>query len=264
MAAVQFVYFHGQPGSPDELRAAFPDGVPVSKRLLVLNRACEAEDLPQEAYLDRLAGTILQAFPDGPLRLIGFSLGGVVVLEIALRLQSDAPEREISLDLIAAPAPLGDGEVLAKMAGGAVFALAKRHPWRFSLFTQAQGLLARIAPRFLLDQIFATAAGADAALSRDPRFQAILLSVLANTYRGRARRYLAEVRAYTALTGARYAQLRCPVRLWQGGADNWTPPVMAEQLATLLPQASLTVLPGLSHYSTLVAVLPQVLQDIEP
>lgn len=51
-------------------------------------------------------------------------------------------------------------------------------------------------------------------------------------------------------------------RLWQGGADNWTPPVMAEQLAARLPQASLTVLPGLSHYSTLAAVLPQLLQDL--
>ena len=84
--------------------------------------------------------------------------------------------------------------------------------------------------------------------------------VLANTFRGGARRYVAEVQAYTAQTGASYGQLRYPVRLWQGGADNWTPPVMAEQLAARLPQASVTVLPGLSHYSTLAAVLPQLLQ----
>lgn len=262
MAAAQLVYLHGQPGSPEELRVAFPGGVPVSERLLVPNRAREAERLPLEAYLDELAARILRAVPDGPVRLIGFSLGGVIALDIALRLQTAAPEREISLDLIAAPAPLGEGKVLAEMAGGQVFALARGHPWRFSLFTQVQGLLARIATQFLLSQIFASAAGADAALARDLRFQAILRSVLTNTFRGGARRYLAEVRAYTAQTGVSYAQLRCPVRLWQGGADNWTPPVMAEQLAARLPQASLTVLPGLSHYSTLAAVLPQLLKDL--
>lgn len=262
MSTDQFVYFHGQPGSPEELRVAFPDGVPASGRLLVPNRAREAERLPLEAYLDELAGVILTAFPGGPVRLIGFSLGGVIALDIALRLQTAAPERAISLDLIAAPAPLGDGQVLAQMAGGAVFALAKDHPLRFGLFTQVQGLLARLAPQFLLSQIFASAAGADAALARDRRFQAIIRAVLANTFRGGARRYVAEVQAYTAQTGASYGQLRYPVRLWQGGADNWTPPVMAEQLAARLPQASVTVLPGLSHYSTLAAVLPQLLQDL--
>lgn len=50
-----------------------------------------------------------------------------------------------------------------------------------------------------------------------------------------------------------------PVAFWQGLADTWTPPAMARALAAARPETRmLRPFPGLSHYSTLKAALPEV------
>nr|QQZ49659.1 hypothetical protein JKL49_22710 [Phenylobacterium glaciei] len=49
------------------------------------------------------------------------------------------------------------------------------------------------------------------------------------------------------------------MRLWQGQADSWTPPAMAQALAAARPQSrTLRTFAGLSHYSTLRAALPEI------
>ena len=156
-----FVYVHGQPGSPEELRLVRADGWSGAQDLLAPDRAGEGADLPLAAYLDHLARTILQRVPAGPIRLVGFSLGGVIALDIVRRLIGAAGDRDLSLDLIATPAPLGDADVLKQMAGGMVFSLARTRPSLFGLLTSLQGALSRWAPGLLYRQIFAAAAGAD-------------------------------------------------------------------------------------------------------
>jgi hypothetical protein len=52
------------------------------------------------------------------------------------------------------------------------------------------------------------------------------------------------------------------IRLWQGLADNWTPPGMTQQLAQALPHATVTTFEDLSHYSTLRAALPGIFNDL--
>lgn len=257
-----YVYFHGQPGSPEELRLVRPDGWAGPQDLLAPDRAGEGADLPLARYLDHLAQTVLQRFPSGPIRLVGFSLGGVIATEVALRLIEAAGDRDLTLDLIATPASLGDGALLKDMAGGLVFSLARDRPGLFGLLTGLQGVLSRLAPGLLFRQIFSTAAGADAELARDPTFEAVLRRILAHSLGRGARAYRREVQAYAADAGERLARLDRPVRLWQGLADTWTPPSMARQLAAALPNATLKTFEGLSHYSTLRAALPEIFADL--
>ena len=55
------------------------------------------------------------------------------------------------------------------------------------------------------------------------------------------------------------AQTSAPVTIWQGDADNWTPPAMADALAAALPgPVTLHRLPGCSHYSALRRALIQI------
>lgn len=254
MAAEQFVYFHGQPGSPDELPPAAAAG------LFAPDRAGDRPDLPLGPYLDHLTATVLERYPAGPIRLVGFSLGAFVAVEVALRITG----REVSLDLVSPAAPLGCGDFLPDMAGGAVFGLAARRPGLFALLTRAQGWLAARAPGVLFRQIFAGAAGADAALARDPAFQAMIGRILVHGLSGGAKGYRREVLGYVAWTPDRLSGLTHPVTIWQGEADTWTPPAMARALARLLPEVrAVHDFPGLSHYSTLRAALPTILAETD-
>lgn len=253
MAADQFVYFHGQPGSLEELTLA--GGASLPPGLFAPDRATDRPDLPLGAYLDHLAATILARLPDGPIRLVGFSLGAFVALEVALRIAG----RDVRLDLVSPAAPLGLGDFLPDMAGGAVFGLAARSPGLFGLLTGVQGVLARAAPGLLFSQIFAGAAGADGALARDPGFQATIRRILAHGLARGAKGYRREVLGYVGWAPERLSGLTHPVALWQGEADTWTPPAMARALAAALPGAPmLRTFPGLSHYSTLQAALPEI------
>lgn len=253
MAADQYVYFHGQPGSPDELTLVSAGRLPAG--LFAPDRGVDRPDLPLGPYLDHLAASVVVRFPTGPIQLVGFSLGAFVALEVALRLA----DREVRLDLVSPAAPLGLGEFLPDMAGGAVFGLAARSPGLFGLLTGLQGGLARVAPGLLFGQIFAGAAGADADLARDPAFQATITRILRNALAHGAKGYRREVLGYVAWPPERLSGLTQPVALWQGEADTWTPPAMAQALAGALPGApTLRTFPGLSHYSTLQAALPEI------
>ncbi|CAN5687991.1 alpha/beta hydrolase [soil metagenome] len=253
MAAEQFVYLHGQPGSPGELDLFGGGARPPN--LLAPDRGRDRPDLALGPYLDHLARAIRDRFPQGPIRLVGFSLGSFVAIEVALRLA----DRDLRLDLVSAAAPLDLGDFLPDMAGGMVFSLARRRPGLFGLLTRVQGGLARTAPGLLFNQIFAGAQGADADLVADPGFRATVQAILAHSLAGGGRGYRREIAGYVTQDPERLSRLTAPVTLWQGQADTWTPPAMAQALAAARPQSrTLRTLPGLSHYSTLRAALPEI------
>lgn len=189
-------------------------------------------------------------------------MGGVIAIEVALRLIEVVGDRDISLDLISTPAPLSSGDFLSEMAGGMIFSLARNTPRLFRLLTGVQGMMSRLFPALLFNQIFSTATAADMALAHEPESEARLRTILANSLQRGARGYRREILAYAADDGVRLSKLDRPVRLWQGLADNWTPPGMTQQLVHALPHATVTTFEKLSHYSTLRAALPEIFKDL--
>ena len=188
----------------------------------------------------------------GRLRLAGFSLGAFVALEVASRL----PECDLALELIAPAAPLAEPSLLPQMAGGAVFAMAARHPARFTALVRAQALAARLAPGLLARALLASARGADKALAADPAFRAGMAANLRAGLRDGGAGYATEIAGYVGDWAATLSTISHPVTIWQGEADNWVPPAMARALAAALPGCqALHLLPELSHYSTLRAWL---------
>lgn len=189
-------------------------------------------------------------FPDGPLALVGFSLGAAAALRVAPHL-GDRVER---IDLVAPAAPLQLGDFLGGMAGAPVFraALAGRLPFAALTFAQAQA--ARLAPGRMAAALMTKAKGQDRALAADPQFIAALAKSLRTSLLEQRAAYMAEIRAYVSDWRADLARIRQPVAIWQGSADDWTPPAMAEALADALPQPPrFTMIEGLSHFSTLRA-----------
>ena len=243
------LYFHGLPGSAAELAGFGPD---IAARAAGFHVAARGGDFA------RLAAQTAAQFPDGPLRLVGFSLGAAAALRVAPHLG----ERVERIDLVSPAAPLQLGDFLGQMAGAPVFraALAGRVPFAALTFVQAQ--VARLAPEKLAAALMAKARGEDRALATDPRFTSALAQSLRHSLLGSRAAYTAEIRAYVADWRDHLAQVRQPVAIWQGSEDDWTPPAMAEALAAALPQRpEVTMLQGLSHFSTLRAYLEGAAQQ---
>lgn len=238
------VYFHGAPGSPAEpgLFGFAPAG------LYAPDRFVDRPKLTFRRYLDVLADELDEKYAGGQIRLIGFSAGARVALEIAHRIG----RRVSHIELISPAAPLQSGDYIPRMEGRALFNLARYAPGLFPAVTWLQGRLAGIAPERLYRMVFARATGEDALLSSDPEFQAAITDVMRRCLGPAARGYAREIVDFVQPWHGILAGINTPVRLWQGDLDNWTPPDMAAALHAALPGAApFEVQPGLSHYSTL-------------
>ena len=178
-------YFHGAPGAPAEL-ALFG---PAPRGLFAPDRFVERPELSFGRYLDLLASELDQRFPVGKIRLIGFSAGARVALEVAHRLGA----RIDRIDLIAPAAPLQSGDFMAKMQGRAVFRLARHAPGLFPAVTWLQGRLGAVAPDRLYRMVFANAAGEDALLAADPAFRSAITDVMRRCLGPAARGYAREI-----------------------------------------------------------------------
>jgi len=239
-ATAPFVYLHGLPGGPDELKLASETAEVFSPDL---------RDGP-------IAQQISAKFGDTPIILLGFSLGAFG----AMRFAASHPTRVAHLHLIAPAAPLELGDFLKDMAGGLIFRLARDHPWLFRLVTRVQALVARIAPDFFARQVFALSQGKDATLAADPAFRRDWSAIARTCLSGGAAAYRAEITAYVAPWTTLLGRVSVPTTIWYGTADNWVPPAMAEALAQALPHVACVrqIMDG-SHYSTLAAALPHII-----
>lgn len=234
-------YFHGLPGAGSEWAACAPPG--LNAFAPDRNASISAAALAKQVEANCAAGS---------LTLIGFSLGAPVALAVARELG----ERAAQVHLASPAAPLQLGDFLQDMAGGPLFRMAAQNPRLFRMVARIESLIARTAPAFLFDRLFASAAGNDVALARDPAFRAAMAGVLRTGLGHDWRGFVDEVTAYVADWRADLASVTAPITIWQGEADNWTPPAMAEALAAALPgPVTLNRLPGCSHYSTLQAAL---------
>ncbi len=237
-------YFHGQPGGPGEWAACAPPGL-----------LAYAPDRNRPVDAETLAALVTAHCAEGPVTLIGFSLGAPPALAVARLLA----ERVAHLHLVSPAAPLALGDFLNTLAGGSLFRLTRARPTLFRLVARGESLIARIAPRFLMDRLFATAAGADRPLSRDPGFRQAMAQVLRDGLGRTPAGFIADVTAYAVGGPTNFAGVNAPVTIWQGDADNWTPPAMAKALAAALPgPVTLNLLPDCSHYSALNVALARM------
>lgn len=234
------LYLHGLPGGPEELALA---GV----RIPLVNRT-GSEDEITARMLSQTAGK--------PLHLIGFSLGAALALRLAPRL------RPARIDLIAPAAPLELGNFLPQMAGAPVFRAARR-PWAFRALTQAQATAWRLAPNVMLNTLFASAPPADRDFLTPDRRATLIASYRACLTEHRAV-WLREVQAYVRPWSTALPLIPCPVTIWHGTADTWSPFAMAGALAQVLPDATVIPLPGLGHYTALCHALPRIVDQALP
>ena len=242
------VYFHGAPGAAQEAELLDTCARAHGVRILAWERSCVDSEVIGEDYDRRLAQEIVQHAHGKTVEILGFSLGAFVALQ-ACRYMA---EHVSMVHLVSAGAPLEAGDFLDAMAGQHVFRLARKFPFLFRLLSRWQGVLAQWAPDALFALLFASARGADLALTRDMAFRRIVKGAVRTCFVGNVPGYVRDVCAYVQPWNGSLSQMPFAVRIWHGSLDNWSPPAMAHALKAALPHCQpIEMLPGLSHYSSL-------------
>lgn len=176
------------------------------------------------ASIEAIAAAVL-AQHAGPLVLCGASMGGMVAMEAARQ----APGRIRGLALLGTTARPED-DAMRELRESAIL-----------LFEQgrvAEVIEPNVAFAFHPDN------ACDAGLVQ---------SYLGFVLRAGAQQLVRQNRAVIARPDARVhlGQLRCPVLVMCGEADQLTPPERSREIAALVPQAQLHVLPGCGHMLTM-------------
>ena len=252
------VYFHGAPGSIDECAIFESHAKKHQLNIICFDRFAIDSSLDREGYYQHLAREIKTKSGGHPVDIIGFSIGAHVALELSALLGDSVRH----IHLVSAAAPLNGGDFINDMAGGLVFKLAMKKPFIFTLLTQYQRLMARLAPRMLVSMLFASAMGKDKELSRQADFKRYITSVIRSCFQHQAKGYIRDINFYVTWPGKLNGVIS-GVSLWHGTSDNWSPFDMASYLCRELPGATqVEAMEGLSHYSTLYEAAPKICEHL--
>ncbi|MDE2605430.1 MAG: alpha/beta fold hydrolase [Burkholderiales bacterium] len=172
--------------------------------------------------IDAMAARLLQDH-DGPLVLCGASMGGMVAMAAA-RL---APERIAGLALLGTDARPDSPEMIA-------------------LRTSAIALFEQGRAREVIEPNIALAFHPDHAPALAAGYLEIVLGAGAEQLVRQNRAVIARPDARPGL-----AQLRCPALVLCGEADLLTPPERSREIASLVPQARLVLVPRCGHMLTM-------------
>ena len=253
------VYFHGAPGAMEECALFDSYAKHHNLKIISFDRFSIDNSLDRESYYQALANQIKLKAGIERVDLIGFSIGAHVALEVGTLLNDQVRHTH----LISAAAPLNAGDFIDSMAGGLVFKLAMEKPFIFFLLTQYQKIMALLAPRMLVNMLFASSAGKDKELIRRTDFKSYITPVLEFCFKNRVKGYIRDINFYVTWRD-NLSSYKSNTYLWHGTKDNWSPLSMASYLCNNIPGAtSVEAMEGLSHYSCLYEAAPKICAKLE-
>jgi pimeloyl-ACP methyl ester carboxylesterase len=224
-AGVPVVLVMGLGGDASAWGYQFAALAPTRRCLALDNRGVGRSDAPDQPYTVRAMARdligLLDALEVPRAHLLGVSLGGAIAQEAALL----APERVSSLQLHATWA--GPDPYLAA-------ALEQLRTLRRDL--DREGFVRALLPLIFTPRCHAAR----------PRFiERVVQAALAAPHPQPLHGYLRQAEASLGHDARdRLGAIRCPTLVTVGADDVLTPPRFARELATLVPQARLEVLPG--------------------
>jgi len=182
-------------------------------------------DLTRDDSIESMARRVLAAAPSH-FALAGFSLGGIVALEVIRQ----APERVQRLALLGTSARPSTAE--------------QRAQWRQIGAMVRAGRLSTVVRNFLLPALIHPDHCADVWLARNIKDMAAAVGPEA---------YLRQLAALSTRADSRphLAQIACPTLLVAGREDALCPVALHEEMATEIPGARLVVIERCGHLSSL-------------
>jgi len=187
---------------------------------------------------------LLEALAIPRAAVLGWSMGGQYALACAARL----PDRITRAVVVAGALPLTDERVLGELnrMDRALTSWSDHRPWAARIAFAAMRLTAhrmrRAWTRSVTKDLPADEAGAVRALS-DPGLAHAAAAGLSST-----QGMVEEYRAWARPWGFAPSEVAVPTTIWQGRDDRLVPARWAESLATQVPDARLTMVPGAGHF----------------
>lgn len=258
------LYCHGYPGSRLEARLAANAAGRLGLRLLAPDRpGFGASSFQKGRRLGDWAADVAELADRSMLErfdVVGVSGGGPYALACA----AGFPERVTGLALVASLGPVTAGALPRDMAllNRSVLALAARCPATARLVVGILTHWFRREPDRYYARMLAGAPAADRRVLADAAYRRLLQESTAQALLQGGRGPAWDL---TLLAGAwdfRLEDIRLPVRIWQGLADDIVPPAMARDLAARLPGSAVHFLPEEGHLSLIVGHLGDVLADL--
>jgi pimeloyl-ACP methyl ester carboxylesterase len=263
-AGAPVLYFHGYPGSRLEARVAAAAARRLGLRLLAVDRPGFGQSTFQAGR--RVGGwpADVAALADrlglGRFSIVGVSGGGPYALACAALL----PER---LHRVALVCPLGPLDVAAGTAGmlaqdRVMLALAAHAA---PLARGAVHMMARWMrgdPDRYLKFMVTGMVSPDRDMFADPGYRTIMLESTAEALRQGGRGAARELTLIARPWDFQLRDVRMPVSLWQGLADQILPAAMARRLAAALPECSAHYFPEEGHLSLVVRRIGEVLAQL--
>lgn len=260
------LWFHGTPGSSHQVPpAARAVAARRGVRLIGVERPGYGRSTPYaygavRDFADDVA-TLTDALGVGRFGVIGLSGGGPYALGCAHRLG----ERVVAVGLLGGVAP---GVGIEAPDGGLV-SVAVRYQLLLPVLREPLGWLLRGATQSLAPMAHRVAPLAlrmilppeDQAALADPLLRRIFVADAMRASRRWFGGPLYDASLFARSWGFSVADVRAPVRLWQGDADRMVPLAHGEHLARLLPNAVLSVRPGDGHIGSL-AIADEIVESL--
>jgi len=254
------IYFHGTPGSPEEVLIFDEHAKKHNLHIICYDRFSIDSSLQNKAYYKYLANIIIDKANGEQVDIIGFSIGCHAAIETSLYLEGTVRE----LHLISSAAPLDAADFINGMAGKMVFSTAMKYPTIFTLLSYWQTLLAKIAPNVLFKILFSSAMGEDKSLSKTADFKDFIRPILIHCFKLNIKGYIREIKQYVAPWEKSILKCGANTHLWHGTSDNWSPVSMATYLKENIPYSPhLELITGSSHYTCLYAAAPRICTQLD-
>lgn len=260
------LYFHGYPGSRLEARVIAPAARRLGLQLVAVDRPGFGQSTFHAGRSIGGWAADVVALADR-LRLQRFSVVGVSGgAPYALACAAFLPQR---LDGVALVCPLGplavaDGKAGMLVQDRAMLALATHAP------PLARGVVHLLAHWMRQDAnrylkfMMTGMVSPDRDLFVDPAYCSLMQESTAEALRQGGRGAAWELTLIARRWDFSPRDVRMPVSLWQGLADQILPAPMARRLAAALPACTAHYLPGEGHLSLVVRHMEAVLADLRP
>jgi pimeloyl-ACP methyl ester carboxylesterase len=264
-AGAAILWFHGTPGGRRQVPPAARSGAAVRGiRLIALERPGVGGSTPHvypsvlgfaddvEEVVDRLG---IERFA-----LIGLSGGGPYVLACAHRLR----KRVVAGAVLGGVAPSrGDEAPVGGAVGFARSCAPILEVSRDRLGGLLWGVVRSLQPLSsqIFDAFIRIMPEGDQRVFNRPEIKEMFIDDLVRASRRQLLAPIYDIVQFTRHWGFSLREIQVPIRFWHGDADNIVPLAHAQQMAALVPGATLRVRPGEGHIGNLAAA-EEVLEEL--